>query len=534
LKLAVVQFNPKIGDFAGNAKRMLAFIDEARSAGAELVAFPELATTGYPPGDLLDYAPFIDENLALLEKLGKASQGIGLVCGYVERNPSATGKPFHNSAAVFENGKQIANYRKQLLPYYDVFDEPRYFEPGKESVTFPFRGKKVALTICEDVWNRPGFVPRLYAEQPLRGVAESKPDILLNLSASPFSLGKPENREKLFVGIAKELGVDLLMAGQVGGNDDLLFDGGSLIVSQSGKICRAPIFEEALFLCESAESAPHPKSEAEWLRLALETGLREYCRKTGISSVILGLSGGVDSSVVVALAASALGPKNVKAVALPTRYTSAASVEDAKSLAEKLGVAYQEVSIEKMFEATSAAVSPKAGLTKENIQPRLRMTVLMALANEENRLLLNTSNKSEISTGYATMYGDSAGALAVLGDLTKQQVYAVARLFPEIPARVLDRPPTAELRENQTDQDTLPAYDDLDRWVNERIVGLKPIASLTGNSSVATFARLHSVSEYKRHQLPPVLRVSYRAFGRGRRIPIAASSLVDGPKPSGL
>lgn len=531
MKLAVVQFNPKIGDFAGNGERMLAFIEQARAAGAELVLFPELATTGYPPGDLLDYAPFIDDNLALLERLGKASRGIGLVCGYVERNQAPTGRPYHNSAAVFEDGKRIANYRKQLLPYYDVFDEPRYFEPGKEGVTFSFRGKRVALTICEDVWNRPGFVPRLYAEQPLAAVAAAKPDLLLNLSASPFSLGKPERREKLFLSVAKELDADLLMAGQVGGNDDLLFDGGSLIASRTGNICRAPIFQEALFLCETAVSSSHPRNEAEWLRLALETGIRDYCRKTGISSVILGLSGGVDSSVVVALAASALGPKNVKAVALPTRFTSAASVDDAKALAGKLGVHYQEVSIEKMFEATSLAVDPKKGLTKENIQPRLRMTVLMALANEENRLLLNTSNKSEISTGYATLYGDSAGALAVLGDLTKRQVYAVARLFPEIPARVLERPPTAELRENQTDQDTLPAYDDLDRWVDKRIVDLKAIASLSGKSSVETFARLHAVSEYKRHQLPPVLRVSYRAFGRGRRIPITASSLVDGPKP---
>ena len=311
MKLAVVQFNPKIGDFAGNGERMLAFVDQARSAGADLVVFPELATTGYPPGDLLDYQPFIDDNLKLLDRLALASQGIGVVCGYVERNPQIFGRPYYNAAAVFENGKKIANYRKRLLPYYDVFDEPRYFEPGREPTSFIFRGKTIALSICEDLWNRPGFVARPYEDQPLKDIRDAKPDLVINLSASPFSLGKPEKREILFLTVAKELGAELVMAGQVGGNDDLLFDGGSLIVGHNKAVCRAPVFKECLFLCDTAISAKSPASEAEWLRLALETGLREYVHKCGASQVCLGLSGGVDSRVVAALAASALGPDKV-------------------------------------------------------------------------------------------------------------------------------------------------------------------------------------------------------------------------------
>ncbi len=518
MKVAVVQFNPKIGDFASNGERMRNFVDEARKAGADLVVFPELATTGYPPGDLLDYKHFIDGNLRVLEELGRVSQGISIVCGYVERNPEATGKPYFNSAAVFQNGKRIANYRKRLLPYYDVFDEERYFEAGNESLTFEVGGKKVALTICEDLWNRPGYVSRPYRENPKIG----KVDLILNLSASPFSLGKPEKREELFRLVAREAGACVVVAGQAGGNDDLLFDGGSLIIDGTGKIiASAPAFEEYLLLDGLADV---PNSETGWISAALITGIREYVRKCGARKVCLGLSGGVDSSVVAVLAAKALGPKNVKGVALPTRFNASASLEDAEALAKALSIEYSVYQIDPLFQKASEMLKPRQSLTLENIQPRLRMVFLMAVANDEDRLLLNTSNKSEIASGYATLYGDSAGALAVLGDLTKRQVYGLAKTFPEIPSRVVTRAPSAELKENQTDQDTLPPYDALDAWVVE---GIEKSGAFPSNH----FARLYSRSEYKRHQLPPALRISYRAFGRGRRIPIAASSLVDGPNP---
>ncbi len=534
MKAAIAQINPTIGDFALNARKMTDAIAAAKRAGAALVVFPELTTTGYPPRDLLDYEEFADANLKCLDTVAKAATGITAICGFVEKNPAPTGKPYFNAAAVLQEGRVIAVYRKQLLPYYDVFDEERYFEPGPVfgKPLFTLDGKRVAVTICEDAWNCENCLKRPYAVRPIEALRASGADLVVNLSASPFQLGKPALRIKLFTEAAAAVGAPVLFCNQAGGNDEILFDGCSFAVTPEGKLLAAArAFGEELLIVDleskAAVQPPWPKEEAEWLFDALVMGLRDYAAKCGAHKVCLGLSGGVDSSVVAAIAVAALGKENVAALSLPTRYTASASREDAETLATRLGIELKLMPIEPLFTLvqdqwkTVFGHAP-AGVALENIQPRLRMTLLMALANEQDRLLLNTSNKSEIACGYATLYGDSAGALAVLGDLTKGQVYALARHVNRageiIPARVLTRPPTAELRDNQTDQDTLPPYDVLDKQVNDAIVGL----DLRGANVQSAFGRLFAVSEYKRYQLPPVLRISSRAFGVGRRIPIAS------------
>ena len=545
MRIGLAQINPKVGDFASNTRKILKYIDDAKRLDRELLVFPELSIPGYPPRDLLDYSSFIDANLKALEEVAKAARGITVICGFVERNASKTGRPFHNSAAILQEGRIAATYRKQLLPYYDVFEEERYFEPGHEACVVQVGASRVGVVVCEDFWNIDTFLKRPYATRPPEKLREARPDIVVNISASPFSLGKPDRRISLFQQGAAVVGAPIILCNQVGGNDELLFDGCSFALDAKGNpIAKGPAFEEALVVFEtgggqvSPPTLPAwPSSEPEWIALALKMGLRDYVLKCGASRVCLGLSGGIDSSVVAAIAVDALGKDAVAGVSLPTRYTSSPSIEDAEVLAKHLGIACRIIPIEGIFGAYESVCKAWFGhgsksLTLENIQPRIRMTLLMAMANEEQRLLLNTSNKSEIAMGYSTLYGDSSGALSVLGDLTKRQVYALARWINRtgkiIPTRVLERPPTAELRENQTDQDTLPPYDILDDLVNQAIVEGKSPSQLTcasaSSESIETFSRLYSASEYKRRQLPPVLRISDRAFGMGRRMPIAAST----------
>lgn len=548
MKVALAQLDPKVGDFPGNVAKITKAIAAARAQGARLLVLPELTVTGYPPRDLLDYDRFVDDNLAALDAVAKAAHGITVVCGYVERNPAPTGRPYFNAAGVLRDGKVIASYRKQLLPYYDVFDEERYFEPGPSACTscvFELDGKRVAVTICEDIWNASNYLKRPYVVRPLDVLRGQRPDLVVNLSASPFNLGKPATRIKLFGEAAAALGAPVLFCNQVGGNDELLFDGASFALSPAGAVlARAKAFAEELLVFETSGEGPlaaWPETDEAWLFEALSMGLGDYVRKCGASKVCLGLSGGIDSSVVAAVAAHALGPENVSALALPSRYTASASLEDAALLARKLGIEYKVCPIESVFELYQNLWQnwfkhKPVAVTLENLQPRIRMTILMAYANEGNRLLLNTSNKSEIACGYATLYGDSSGAIAVLGDLTKDQVYALARHLNRagevIPRRVLERPPTAELRENQTDQDTLPPYDVLDGIVRATLVDLASPAQLVESgypaAAVKTFGRLFAGSEYKRHQLPPALRVSARAFGVGRRVPIASAKPWEG------
>ena len=539
MKIAIAQFNPRVGDISQNVIRIAEWIEQAKEKGAELVVFPELAVTGYPPKDFLSYPSFVDSSETAITTLSRVAKGIAVVVGFVEKNTTGIGAPFYNSAAVLSDGQCVERYRKQLLPTYDVFDESRYFEPGNQACVFEVSGVRFGLTICEDAWNFPNLGMREYPQQPLDAYRRQKLNFLINLSASPFHLGKPDERIQLFSAGAQRVGSPLIVCNQVGGNDELIFDGCSLVVEPSGSLLwKGQCFVEALEYFDTNKTTqlqPWGGSEAAWLWDALVLGVRDYASKSGVTQACLGLSGGIDSAVTLCVAAEALGPEAVSAVSLPTRYTSSASVEDAQALADQLKVSFRNISVDGLFDAyqnlwKEQELGGLGSLTLENLQPRIRMTVLMALANEENRLLLNTSNKSEIATGYATLYGDSAGALSVLGDLTKRQVYLLANYLHEmrswIPKRIIDRPPTAELREGQRDEESLPPYSVLDELVVavvEKGWGkTKLLESGFDSKWVELFCRLHRVSEYKRNQLPPVLRVSRKAFGVGRRLPIAA------------
>lgn len=539
MKIAFGQVNPTLGDCDGNFRKVQKAILEAQQSKASLIVFPELTLTGYPPEDLLDSPQVVDRNLALLSALAAESKDTAVLIGFVDRNPAGFGKRFFNSAALLRNGKKELVYRKSLLPSYDVFSDERYFEPGSEPAVFQAGGKKFAVTICEDIWNFEGFVPRLYQSDPLAKARSAGVDYVINLSASPFHLGKPEERASLFLKVAERAQAGVVFCNQVGAQDDLIFDGGSSAVSVDGKTqFRAPFFEEGVFFWEVGAPPvihPQPSEEPEWIAQALKLGIRDYCAKSRVSKVCLGLSGGVDSSVVAVLASDALGPANVKGVLLPTEFTAPASVEDAELLSKSLGMERETVSVQALFNLSKASLSGAVGagllpLVQENIQPRLRMALLMAVANQENRLLLNTSNKTELACGYSTLYGDSAGALGVLSDLTKERVFALARFLnagkQRIPKRVLERAPSAELRQNQTDQDSLPEYPVLDPMVTLAVEQNRSAAEIKSmgfpDAEVDRFFSLYRSSEFKRSQSCTGLRVTKRAFGRGRLIPIVS------------
>lgn len=538
MKIALAQINPTVGDFAGNAAKIADFAERARAEGADLAVFPELAIMGYPPRDLLDHPEFVRRGLEALESLASRLPMPTLV-GFVARNQSGSGRPLHNSAALVMDGKVQSVHHKSLLPTYDVFDEDRYFEPGERPQLAQFRNRKLAVTICEDVW-KPGLGPtQRYKFDPVAMLALQGAQALINLSASPFTLEKAAQRHDLLSGLAKKHRMPLIYVNQVGGNDELIFDGESMVFNSRGElVAMARAFDEDLRIVDlDALPAPvilPPMDGAEAAFRALVLGTRDYLHKCGFKEAVLGLSGGIDSAVTAAIAAEALGPKNVLGVMLPSRFSSPGSLKDAQELVDNLGIRSLTIPIEGVHQASLDALAPAfagraPGLAEENIQARIRGMLLMALSNKFGMLLLTTGNKSELAAGYCTLYGDMCGGLAPINDAPKMLVYKIAHWLNRerkvIPPDSISKPPSAELRPNQTDQDSLPPYELLDNVLHAYIEEQKPaseiIASGVDPKVVMEVVRLIESSEYKRRQATPGLKITSRAFGYGRRIPVA-------------
>ncbi len=543
MKVALIQTNPTIGDIAGNTDRILRGIAQAAAVGAQLAVLPEQAVIGYPAQDLLLRREVIDRNLAAVEQIAARAPGIAVVLGYAERNTRAFGRPLFNAAALLREGRVQARWTKRLLPTYDVFDEVRYFEPGESQPVVDLAGVRIGVTICEDMWSREEMLGQpLYACDPIGDLVAAGAEVVFNISASPYFLGKHPVRVELMAEHAGRHHVPLLFVNQVGGNDELIFDGSSSVVGADGDLVgQARAFAEDLLLVDLAD-LPATRRESQptgsaSLHDALVLGLRDYVAKCGFRLAVLGLSGGVDSALVAALAVAALGPENVQGVAMPSRFSSDHSLADARALAANLRIGLSVIEIEPMHAAFERSLQPHfAGrppdVTEENIQARVRGALLMALSNKLGSLLLTTGNKSELAVGYCTLYGDMAGGLAVISDVPKTMVYQLAahinaRAGREIiPARTLTKAPSAELRPDQTDQDSLPPYDVLDAILERFEVRLESVDEVVAagfdRRVVADVVRKIHASEYKRQQAAPGLKVTSRAFGFGRRMPIAA------------
>ncbi len=540
MRIALCQINPIVGDFEHNAALIRKASDTAKESGCTLAVFPELALLGYPPKDLLERPSFIKENLRRLNKLASEIRGLHILVGYVDVNPRPIGKPLLNSAALIGEGRILATGGKRLLPAYDVFDETRYFEPASKSLLLEFGGKRLGVTVCEDIWNMGDIegMPR-YEVDPVSELADQQIDILINISASPYTLNKGAIRKKILESLSRQYRFTTIYCNQVGGNDDLLFDGSSMVLDPNGElVLLGSEFESDLLIWEGEKSCtkgirPWP-SEEESVLQGLVMGTRDYVTKCGFSKVLLGLSGGIDSSLVAVIAQRALGPENVIGVSMPSAYTSQMSREDARGLAERLKIKFLEIPIHGIFAAHLDGLRDIfKGLpqdeTEENIQARIRGTLLMALCNKFQALLLSTGNKSEVATGYCTLYGDMNGALAVISDVPKTFCYRIARHVNTkdavIPARIIERPPSAELRPNQTDQDSLPPYEILDEIVDSAIVRNLSFDEIVAMGhepdTVKDVLRRIVMNEYKRKQAPPGLKVTTKAFGYGRRYPIA-------------
>ncbi len=553
MRIAIAQLDYTIAAFDHNLEKVRLAVEEARSQGAELVILSELATVGYPLADLVERRDLVDRNLEQLERLAALSDDdLGILAGFVDRNRSGSGRALHNAAALLWRGKVCGVVHKCLLPTYDVFDEARYFEPGCGGELLEFKGVRLGVTICEDAWSDPSLWERqLYRHDPVARVASAGADVLVNLSASPFTLGKAEVRRDMIRRHAEKTGLFFVYVNQVGGNDELVFDGHSVVVDGAGRVVlRGRAFAEDLLIYDLPETALRgnrgvsgslgelrdvAETSEEQAVKALELGLADYVRKSGYSSALVGLSGGIDSALVAALAARALGPANVLGVAMPTRYSSAGSLTDAEALAHNLDMRYEVVPIDDMFQTALDDLAPlfagrDGDVTEENIQARIRGMVLMALSNKLGGLVLATGNKSEVGVGYCTLYGDMCGALAVISDVTKTRVYELSRWLNRngevIPESILSKAPSAELRPEQKDQDSLPPYDALDRvlqgWVERRLSVDELIAEGNDPEVVRQVVSLIDAAEYKRRQAAPGIKISAKAFGIGRRYPIVA------------
>ncbi len=557
MKIGLLQLNSTIGDFAANQKKLLAGYEKAVALGAEFILAPELFLCGYPPRDLLQRPDFIDANLSTLNETAKNTGAIPLCVGYVDRSSEKPGRALRNSAAVLQNGKIIWCTHKSLLPTYDVFDEDRYFEPAKKVGLFEFNGKKIGITICEDIWNDEDFWPeRLYRRDPIKELISQGAEMILNISASPWHDGKEKTRLEMLQRVARDEKISLAQVNLVGANDELIFDGHSVALNARGEIVAlGKSFEEEIFVVDlqlgetrtsravtekkaSARRSLSPPKEfpprEQQIFSALSLGIRDYVRKCGFKSVILGLSGGIDSALCAVLAADALGAENVFGVAMPSRHSSAGSLTDAEMLAKNLGIRYEVFPIEPVFNSVEkqlekAFANFKPNEAEENVQSRLRGVTLMALSNKFGALVLTTGNKSEMAVGYCTLYGDMNGALAPIADALKTDIYKIARWVNRgkiiIPENSISKPPSAELRPNQTDQDSLPEYEILDAILDLYVVknlGAAEIISSGFDAAVVNdVVNKINFSEYKRRQAAPALKISPRAFGMGRRIPIA-------------
>lgn len=540
MKVGLLQLDSTIGDFAGNVTKLIAAYERACAQGADFIVAPEMFLCGYPARDLLLRSDFIEANLSALTRTAERIGSVPLCVGYVDKNTAQPGRPLRNSAAVLHEGKVVWQQHKTLLPSYDVFEEDRYFEPGETVCPFEFKGRRLGITICEDIWNDEDFWPtRLYRRDPVKEVITQGADLIINISASPWHVGKEMTRLAMLKRVAKDERVPVVQVNLVGGNDELIFDGQSVVLNGRGEVVTlGKAFTEEVIVAEVDAPAQirqidSPPVEHQLFE-ALQLGLRDYVSKCGFKSVVIGLSGGIDSAVTAVLAAAALGPENVLGVSMPGPYSSLASRTDAEQLAKNLGIRFEVLPITAAFEAVTRQLADvfagkEPDVTEENIQSRLRALTLMALSNKLGSLVLTTGNKSELAVGYCTLYGDMCGALAVIGDLFKTQVYKLARWInsqrPVIPENSIARPPSAELRPNQTDQDSLPPYDVLDGILQlyvERDLPKDEIIRLGFDPQVVNdVINRVTFSEFKRRQAAPVLRVSPRAFGIGRRLPIA-------------
>ncbi len=544
MKIGLLQLNSTIGDFAANREKLVAAYAQAVAQGAEFVLAPELFLCGYPPRDLLQRPDFIEANLAALAATAKQIGSVPLCVGFVDANSERPGRALRNAAAVLQHGEIIWRTNKSLLPTYDVFDEDRYFEAAKKVEPFVFNGRRLGITVCEDIWNDEDFWPeRLYRRDPVKELVAQGAEIILNISASPWNVGKEKTRLAMLRRVARDEKIPLAQVNLVGANDELIFDGHSVALNASGELLALGqgFAEEILVVELASEIQPStfnlqkefPPRESQVFS-ALALGIRDYVRKCGFKSVILGLSGGIDSALVAVLAAEALGAENVFGVAMPARYSSSGSLSDAELLAKNLGLRYEVLPIEPVFNAVEKQLEnifagTKRNEAEENIQSRLRGVTLMALSNKFGALVLTTGNKSEMAVGYCTLYGDMNGALAPIADVFKTEIYQLARWVNRdreiIPHDSIAKPPSAELRPDQTDQDSLPPYEVLDAildgYVVKNLSKLEIVARGFAAVTVNDVVNKVNFSEYKRRQAAPALKISPRAFGMGRRIPVA-------------
>ena len=546
MKIALGQINPTVGDFSGNAAKHIEFSRRAREAGAGLILFPELSVCGYPPRDLVERSSFVQRNRETADRIAAETRGIAVICGLVTPAESETGKSVMNSAALLQDGKIAFLQSKMLLPTYDVFDEMRNFAPAKSQELFSLCGNQVALTICEDAWNDKLFWPkRLYVVDPIDALVSAGGNLVLNISASPFWIGKREVRRDMLASIARQHKVPVAMVNQVGGNDSLVFDGSSVVLNAEGRVvAQGRSFEEDLIYFDSKTLTGDlhetmPGEEAS-VYAALVMGTRDYMHKCGFQKAIIGLSGGIDSALTAVIAADAVGPENVIGVGMPGPYSSAGSINDARALARNLGIRFELLSINAVFEAYRQTLREVfAGLeedtTEENIQSRARGTMLMALSNKFGAIVLSTGNKSELGVGYCTLYGDMVGGLAVISDVPKTLVYRLSHYVNSrravIPAATLEKPPSAELRPNQKDSDSLPPYEILDAVLEDYVEDAHSVERIAADHGfdievVRRVVRMVDRAEYKRQQAAAGIKISPKAFGYGRRFPIAAKSEV--------